>query len=106
MITDADRQQMSAGLAEIRTDNETDIVLRRGTTTLAAQKFRVAMIAGFQRFNEASVSRTVAQVTMLGKPGADIQIGDRFTLRREAYTVTAVRSDSTLATQAEAQLQQ
>ena len=108
MLTDADRAAMRAGLAEVRGDRELMITIRRGKTTLAAQRVRVAR-SGTGRAMAAEVEgmeAALSMVTVLGGLDFDVQPADRFTADGVLYQVVAVHPNRDSAVMAEARMVQ
>jgi len=112
MMTGADIEAMRADMDAIRSDNAFDLVLRRGETTLAAQRARVAggstsaRVAGGStsaRVAGVQIDERAAAVVLLGDVAMDVQIGDRFTLHEVMFQVTFVRPDRRAATMVSAQ---
>lgn len=98
MLTSGDLANIRAAMAEVRTDNEVSIALRRAETTLTAQMFRFAQKASSARSSgaggqTAGLAESTAPATLLGKTDADVQIGDRFTYAGKIWRVIFVRPD-------------
>ena len=93
MLTSADWARMAAGLAAVRGDNEVSITIRRGNTTLAAQKVRVARHGSSGRKDDGSTREVRSRMTLLGETTMDIQPDDRFDIAGQLYRVTSIRSN-------------
>lgn len=108
MLTAADFARQQADMAEIIGDNETSIVIRRGTTTLAAQTVRIerAGRALGRRVQSGQAEETRGNIIVGGEVGLDIQKDDRFTYNEQLYRVTFVRPNTQMGVQAEAELSQ
>lgn len=105
MINADDITQMTADVAEIRADNPVSIVLRRGSTTLAAQTVRVVLTGSatdrVQESDAAQESR--GQVVVIGPTTFNVQPGDRFNdAAGVLYEVTFVHPNRLAAIRAEA----
>jgi hypothetical protein len=106
MLTQSDIEAMAADLAEIRGDNEINLLLRRGDWTLPYQPARIAKLGGTanEKSGEAS-QETRGRVIVLGPLGMDIQTGDRFNdAAGVLYQVTFVRPNRRAAVEAEAEM--
>ena len=104
MLSDADRQQMTAGLKAIRDDRAVSIVIRRGNTTLPAQTVRIARGGNIQAGSSdtAGMQAAVGNVIVVGDPDLNIAPNDRFTLAGVLYQVTALHPVREHGTQAQA----
>ena len=108
MIDANDLLEMQADLLAVRGDNASSIVIRRGTTTLAAQTVRVAG-AGYseRRSNSGTTLEARNAVVILGATTLDVQVDDRFTLtvatKPVLFRVTWVRPERRVATMAKAE---
>lgn len=103
MLSLDDLTQMQADLAAVRGDNEVQIVIRRGQTTLAAQRVRVARMSPGAKRDDAAVREARGQVVLMGGLTLDVQLDDRFTLSGVLYRVSFVRPNRTVAVMAEAE---
>lgn len=104
MLTDADRAQMTAGLRAIRDDRAVSIVIRRASTTLAAQTVRIARGGNVQAgsADTAGVQAAIVPVVVVGDAALDIKPQDRFTVAGVLYEVTAIHPNRDHGTQAQA----
>lgn len=103
MIGADDLTQMRADMAEVRGDNDASIVLRRGTTTVAAQTVRVARKNRGGRFNQSGQAQeSRGEVIVSGAIDLDIQVEDRFNLGGVLYRVVFVQPNRMMSTVAEA----
>jgi len=106
MITSADRAVMQANRAEIIGDNDASVVIRRGSTTLAAQTVRIARIksAGGERSGQqAEESR--GRVIVVGDLTFDVVVGDRMNDGSgNLYRVVLVRPTQVIGIVAEAEV--
>lgn len=102
-----DNTELTAALSEVRNDNATSIVIRRGATTLAAQSVRIAQ-AGRQAAREAGgeLEAALFDMTMLGATTLDIAPADRFTVNGMLYEVTAVAANKAAGVRARARVVQ
>jgi hypothetical protein len=104
MLTDADLAQMQSDLAEVVTDREVEVTIRRGATTLDPQAVRLARkSSGSRRRSEAS-SETRGSVVVVGGVDFDVQPGDRFNANGLLFQVTFVRPNRDAAVVADAEL--
>lgn len=106
LLNSDDLVQMRADLAEVRGDRESSIVIRRGSTTLAAQPVRIAGAGSAQgQEKDGDASQEVrGRVVVLGSITLDIQPGDRFNDENGLlYTVTFVWPNRSAAVIAEAE---
>lgn len=103
MQTADDIAQMKKDLAEVRGDNEVEITIRRGTTTLSAQKVRIAG-GGNQAALLATEGAEESQkgVVVLGAIDLNIQVADRFNANGMLYAVDFVHPNRRSRTEAEA----
>jgi hypothetical protein len=109
-----DWDQAAADLALVRQDNEVDITIRRGDTTLNPQPVRIARAGGAQGRERDSegAQQVVGRVVVLGPKTLDVQPGDRFTLPpiggpagdRTLYQVAFIRPNRRAAVVAEAEI--
>lgn len=106
MITLTDRQQMQSDLLRIQQDNEVEIKVRRGQTTLPIQKVRIAKGGGGQagRSDSQGIQAILSFVTVLGPVDLDLRPGDRFTTGSSVYEVRSLHPNRMVATIAEATL--
>ena len=104
MLTDADRAYMTAGLRAIRDDRPVSIVIRRGSTTLAAQTVRIARGGNVQAgsVDVAGVQGAIVPVVVVGDAALNIRPQDRFTVGGILYEVTAIHPNRDHGTQAQA----
>lgn len=93
IFDDMDRQNIADAFAEVRSDNERSIALRRGQTTLQAQQLRVAMAGSQARTQEVPFDHAAGQAVLMGAADADVQPGDRFALAGSTYVVELVNPD-------------
>lgn len=102
-----DWDELATALAEVRNENATNITLRRGSTTLAAQSVRIAQ-AGRQaaRLATGELEAAVFEMTILGSTTLDIQAEDRFTANGVLYEVTAVAGNERAGVRARARMVQ
>ena len=108
MLSAADWTAMTADLAAVRGDNPLSIVIRRGTSTLAAQTVRIARQgASGQQAQGQWTEEGRGRVLVAGPPTLDIQPEDRFNDGSGAlYRVVVVRPNRRASTVAEAELVQ
>ena len=108
MLTDADRVYMTAGLRAIRDDRPVSIVIRRGSTTLAAQTVRIARGGNVQAGSSdtAGTQAAIAPVVVVGDAALDIKPNDRFTVGGILYQVSAIHPNRDHGTQAQARMVQ
>lgn len=108
MLTDADRAYMTAGLRAIRDDRPVSIVIRRGSTTLAAQTVRIARGGNVQAGSSdtAGTQAAIAPVVVVGDAALDIKPNDRFTVGGILYQVSAIHPNRDHGTQAQARMVQ
>ena len=106
MLTDADRVYMTAGLRAIRDDRPVSIVIRRGSTTLAAQTVRIARGGNVQAGSSdtAGTQAAIAPVVVVGDAALDIKPNDRFTVGGILYQVSAIHPNRDHGTQAQARM--
>lgn len=105
LLTAADIARMKADIASVMGDNETSIVIRRGSTTLAAQTARVERTKSRSRQMNSEKSEEVrGQIVVMGDTTLDIQKDDRFTYGGNLYRVLFVRPNTQINVQAEAEL--
>jgi len=92
VLTDADRAYMTAGLRAIRDDRPVSIVIRSGSTTLAAQTVRIARGGNVQAgsVDVAGVQGAIVPVVVVGDAALNIRPQDRFTVGGILYEVTAI----------------
>ena len=103
-----DWAQVAADLATIRGDNEERIVIRRGSTTLAAQSVRIARVGGQGRTAQDGQTReSRGRVVILFGTNGDVQSGDRFNDGNGVlYEVVLVRPNRLAAVIVEAEVVQ
>lgn len=101
-----DWTQAAADLAAVRGDNAQSIVIRRGTSTLAAQSVRIARTGGAGRVQTNGQTReSRGRVVMLFGTNGDVQPGDRFNDGNGVlYEVVLVRPNQRAAVIAEAEV--
>jgi hypothetical protein len=101
-----DWDQAAADLALVRQDNEVNITIRRGDTTLNPQPVRIARAGGAQGRERDSegAQQVVGRVVVLGSKTLDVQPGDRFTLDGSLYQVAFIRPNRRAAVVAEAEI--
>lgn len=102
----SDWARIQQAMTAIRDMNAVSLVLRRGTTTLAAQSVRVERKGTIQARTADGVGaeQETGSIVLLGAIELDIQPQDRFTLDGRLYEVTLVSPNRLAATQAEAQI--
>lgn len=107
LMSSADWSAMAADLADVRGDNETSIVLRRGSSSLTAQSVRIAQ-AGRQaaRLATGEMEAALLEMTILGGTTLDIQPEDRFTVNGVLYEVSAVAANERAGVRARARMVQ
>lgn len=95
--------RMREDLRRIRAENEIELVLRRGGTTLGAQDARVEFVnsRGFRVQSDAAREARQA-VIVLGEHDMDIKPEDRFTHGGVLYRVVFIQPNRMAATLAEA----
>ena len=104
MLTPADVAQMVVDFAEIVSDRDYAIQLRRGSITYAAQNVRLARTAsGSRQRGDVSVE-TRGTVVVVGPVGWDVQIKDRFNADGKLYEVKFMRTNRDAATIIEAEV--
>jgi lipopolysaccharide export system protein LptA len=104
MLSDYERAQMANNRAALIDDAPASVVIRRESTTLAAQQVRIVRSGG--RASQPSGSGTSAahHMTLIyGEATLDIQRGDRLTYHDQVYRVTAVRPSKLGGVAAEAE---
>lgn len=106
IVTVGDLAEISNILAEILADRPASLALRRGETTLAAQTVRIARLRNASRSQTEAGREWRGGVVVVGAPGLDIQVDDRFTVEGSVYRVQFVRPNRDTGTQAEATLVQ
>ena len=96
--------QMAADVAKVRGDNQISVVIRRGTSTLAAQSVRVERIASAAAERDsAGAQQAVGRVHVLGGTDLDIAPLDRFNDGDGVlYEVVLVRPNRRVGVMAEA----
>ncbi len=105
LLNASDIASMQADLLAVRDDNDVSIVIRRNSTTLAAQSVRVARAgAGATRADGGSAEQWMQRVVVLGAVALDIATGDRFNTGGRLYEVDFVRPNRAAATMAEARV--
>ena len=98
---------MQVDLLAVRSDREESVVIRRGSTSLAAQTVRIARAgtASGQRADVGTLEEAQQRVVVLGGITLDIRPGDRFNdLAGILYEVVAVRPNRRAAVMAEARV--
>lgn len=102
----SDWARIQQAMTAIRDMNAVSLVLRRGTTTLAAQAVRVERKGTSQAraADGVGAEQATGSIVLLGAIDLDIQPQDRFTLDGRLYEVTLVSPNRLAATQAEAQI--
>lgn len=102
LVTSADWAAMAVDATEIRDDNAVSIVIRRGGSTLASQRVRIAG-NGPGRVNDSDgATQAVGTVVVLGGSTLDIRPGDRFNANGQLYEVEFVRTGRRAGIQAQA----
>ncbi len=96
-------EQIKAHLRNVRADNENSIVIRRGTTELAAQAMRIEY-AGSRGWRLQSDAARAAQqaVFILGEPDMNIAVEDRLTYNGVLFRIVFIQPNRLAATIAEA----
>lgn len=95
---------MAADIERLIDENPTEITIRRGSSTLAAQTVRIERVGGKGLERRSAGAAEVLQVVLvLGESDLDIQVGDRFNDDNDVlYEVTFVRPNRLACVQAEA----
>jgi hypothetical protein len=105
MLSDADWLRMQADLAAIRGDNEIDIEIRRGDSTLPSQPVRIARTASGRVQRGEGTRQSEGRAVVLGGTDFDVQPGDRFTdPAGNLYEIVFVRPNRRAAVVAEANM--
>ncbi len=105
LLNASDIAAMQADLLAVRDDNDVNIVIRRGATTLGAQSVRVARAGTIAtRADGGNAEQWTQRVVVLGAVGLDIATGDRFNAGGRLYEVDFVRPNRVAATMAEARV--
>ena len=105
MLNSDDLAQMRADLLTVRDDHAVSIVIRRGTTTLAAQTVRVAQAGSRRQWSKSGQAKeSNSNLLVLGDVNFDVQPEDRFTLSGLLYKVIHVQPNEMAATTAEAEV--
>jgi len=106
MLDSTDWGRMAADLVSIREDNEESIIIRRGSSTLAAQDVRIARTGGQgQTRDSEGAQESRGRVLVLGGTEFDVAPGDRFNDGAGVlYQVVLVRSNREAAVVAEAEV--
>jgi hypothetical protein len=81
-------------------------VSRRGGVTMPAQKVRVALSGPGGRKEGAYTQQAMAQATIVGAAGLDIQVDDVWLINDARYRVVLVHPDRRAFVQAQAELEQ
>jgi hypothetical protein len=104
MLSADDKAQFASDLSGIIDDNPVMVTLRRGDTTLAAQKIRIVR-AGSRAVGQAGMASDATRqaVILYGAGELDVQQGDRLTHDGHLYEVTFVRPSLLIGTVAEAE---
>ena len=95
-----------ANLQQVLDTSPTDLVLRRGETTLPAQQVRIERTSGSSPHSSVSAVQPTTAVIILGDKTLDIQRDDRFVYANRPYVVKFVRPNRLAVTMAEADLQE
>lgn len=97
-----DWTKAAADLRKVRAENEVNLQIRRGSSTLDAQPMRIEY-AGIRAFNlQSDAARSAKQaVYILGEPDMDIQAEDRLTYNGHLIRVVFVQLNRLAATIAE-----
>lgn len=106
MMTTADSAEIERIRAEMRSDRLSNIVLRRGETTLESQEVRIARLSSGSRFRSESGAESRGGVLISGAPDMNVALDDRFTIDQNVYRIKFVRPNRDTGTQAEAELVQ
>lgn len=103
-----DWTQAAVDLAIIRADNAVSLILRRGSTTLAAQSARIARVGGQGRsVQDGQAAESRSRVVVLFSTTGDVEPGDRFNDGAGMlYEVVLVRPNRLAAVVAEAEMVQ
>jgi hypothetical protein len=104
MLTEADRNQITADLLAIRNERPQSIAIRRGNQTLVAQTVRIARGGNIQAGTSdlEAIQAAVGAAIVVGDAALNIQPGDRFTVGAMLYEVTAIHPNRDHGTQAQA----
>lgn len=93
IFDDIDRQNIADAFAEVRSDNERAISLRRGQVVLPAQQLRVALAGSLARTQDVPYDHAAGAAVLMGAADADVRAGDRFALDGSTYVVQVVNPD-------------
>lgn len=95
--------QIAEDMRKIRAENEVNLQIRRGESTLSAQPMRIEY-AGSRGFRLQSDAARAAQqaVFILGEPDMDIQVDDRLTYTDILLNVVFIQPNRLACTIAEA----
>jgi hypothetical protein len=98
-----DWNAIAADMRLIRAENEVNLTIRRGTSTIAAQAMRIEY-AGTRGFRLQSDAARSAQQPMfiLGEPDMDIAVDDRLTYTNILMRVVFIQPNRLACTIAEA----
>ena len=103
MLTSGDLTRMRSDLAAIISDNDVDIVVRRGATTLDAQTVRIARTGSGSKTDSPGGQESKGKIIVVGDTGFDIKVDDRFTDNGILYRVVFVRPHRLIGVFAEAE---
>lgn len=87
MLNADDVAQMKADNLVLRDDNAVSVVIRRGTTTLAAQIVRLVPYRLGGRTRSPIAEEASGTIIMIGDVNLDVQFEDRFTANGVLYRV-------------------
>jgi hypothetical protein len=95
--------KIAEDMRKIRAENEVNLQIRRGSTTLASQAMRIEY-AGSRGFRLQSDAARASQQAMfiLGEPDMDIEVNDRLTYTGILLQVVFVQPNRLACTIAEA----
>lgn len=104
-MTIMDWAQAAADLALVRADNEVSIVIRRGSSTLAAQSVRIARTGSGSRQDGDHSQEARGRVVVLFGTSGDVAPEDRFNdAAGVLYRVVIVRPNRRAGIMAEAEV--
>jgi hypothetical protein len=105
MLNASDLARMQADLADIIADNAATIQIRRDVGTAPGPQTVRVEAAGKNRsrlFRSEAGEETRLGIVVVGDAGLDIRVDDRFTWNDTLYRVTAIRPNTQMGIQAEA----
>lgn len=109
ILTAADKAAMRADILSVIDERPETITLRRGETSLPAQKVRLERRGGSSAQIQAGQGSEAGrgQIIILGTVDLNIQKDDRFTdAAGNSFLVVLVRTNREICTQAEAEVRQ